>query len=84
MNPAFAHWANFFAAEVGAAAALTGLIIVAVSINLSRILSFPQLPARAAESFLMLIGALMVASLGLVPEQPVAPEPRSWPSACST
>jgi hypothetical protein len=39
-------WANFFVAEVGAAAAPSGLIIVAISINLQRILSFPQLPDR--------------------------------------
>jgi hypothetical protein len=60
-------WANFFIAEVGASAALAGLVAVAISINLARILSFPQLPARAAESLLMLTGALMVASLGLMP-----------------
>jgi hypothetical protein len=67
-----ADWANFFVAEVGAAAALTGLVVVAVSINLSRILSFPQLPARAAESIVVLTGALILASLGLVPGQPMA------------
>jgi hypothetical protein len=62
-----ADWANFFIAEVGASAALAGLVVVAISINLARILSFPQLPARAAESLLMLTGALMLASLGLMP-----------------
>ena len=72
MNPATADWVNFFVAEVGAAAALAGFIIVAVSINLARILSFPQLPARAAESLVMLIGAMMLASLGLIPGQSVA------------
>jgi hypothetical protein len=62
-----ADWANFFIAEVGASAALAGLVAVAISINLARILSFPQLPARAAESLVMLTGALMLASLGLMP-----------------
>ena len=42
---ATAQWQNFFVAEVGAAAALTGLLFVAVSINLKQILSFPKLPA---------------------------------------
>src|ERR1039457_5121174 len=37
-------WGSFLAAEVGAGAALTGLLFVAVSINLARILSFPKLP----------------------------------------
>jgi hypothetical protein len=53
-----AAWASFFVAEVGAAAALNGLVIVAISINIQRILSFPQLPGRAAEMLIMLVGAL--------------------------
>ncbi len=65
-----AGWENFFVAEVGAAAALTGLLFVAVSINLTKILSFPQLPGRAGESIVMLMGALMVSTFGLVPHQP--------------
>lgn len=72
MTPSIADWANFFVAEVGASAALAGLVAVAISINLSRILSFPQLPPRAAESLLLLIGALMLASLGLIPGQPLS------------
>jgi hypothetical protein len=63
-------WENFFVAEVSAAAALTGLLFVAVSINLTKILSFPQLPGRAGESIVMLMGALMVSTFGLVPQQP--------------
>src|SRR5215468_25862 len=72
MSAPLADWANFFVAEVGASAALAGLVVVAISINLSRILSFPQLPARAAESLLMLTGALMLASFGLMPGQAIA------------
>ena len=66
-----APWANFLIAEVGATAALTGLIIVAVSINLQHILSFPQLPGRAAEMLIMLVGALLACSFGLMPGQSV-------------
>jgi len=62
-------WANFYIAEVGAAAALSGLIIVAISINLQCILSFPQLPSRAAEMLILLVGALLVCSLGSIPGQ---------------
>ena len=41
-------WQIFLAAELGAGASLTGLLFVAVSINLERILSFPKLrPGRA-------------------------------------
>jgi hypothetical protein len=71
MNDVVPGWANFFVAEVGATAALTGLIIVAVSINLQRILSFPQLPGRAAEMLIMLVGALLACSFALMPGQPL-------------
>ena len=67
---AAAGWENFFVAEAGASAALAGLLFVAVSINLSRILAFPQLPGRAAEALIILVGVLVDATIGLVPEQP--------------
>ena len=69
MNEVANGWADFFVAEVGAAAALSGLVIVAISINLQRILTYPQLPGRAAESLFTLISALLVASVGLIPHQ---------------
>jgi hypothetical protein len=65
-----ADWADFFVAEVGASAALTGLVIVAISINLSRILSFAYLPGRAADALFTLVGALILTSAALVPHQP--------------
>ena len=61
-------WGAFAAAEVGAAAALTGLLFVAVSINLDRILSFPKLPARAGETLVTLLLVLVVATLILLPQ----------------
>ena len=60
-------WDNFFLAEVGASAALTGLIFVGVSINLKKILSAPRLPERALEALLMLSTVLVVSSLLLIP-----------------
>jgi modulator of FtsH protease len=66
MDGVTAGWESFFAAEVGAAAALTGLLFVAVSINLSRILEL-SLPGRAAETLIVLFAVLAVASFGLVP-----------------
>jgi hypothetical protein len=64
-----AGWENFFVAEVGAAAALTGLLFVAVSINLTRILAIKHLPGRAAETLIVLVGVLFMATCGLVPGQ---------------
>jgi hypothetical protein len=61
-------WQTFFAGEVGAGASLTGLLFVAVSINLERILSFPKLPARAGETLTLLLLVVVIASLGLAPQ----------------
>lgn len=65
-------WQTFFSAEVDASAALTGLVVVAISVNLSRILSVALLPGRAAEALIVLAGALVLASVALVPRQPLA------------
>jgi len=65
-------WQAFFAGEVGAAASLTGLLFVAVSINLRAILSFPRLPARAGETLALLLLVAVIASLALVPQDPRA------------
>jgi hypothetical protein len=62
-------WSNFFAGELGAAAALTGLLFVAVSINLARVLQFPHLPMRAAEALLELLSVLIVTTFALIPRQ---------------
>jgi modulator of FtsH protease len=65
-----AHWSDFFVAEVGAAAALSGLVVVAISINLQRILTVAVLPGRAAETLVMLVCAMLISSFGLFPGQP--------------
>lgn len=62
-------WGNFFVAEVGASAALAGLLFVGVSINLDRILKFRHLPNRALEALVALVAILVLSSLLLVPGQ---------------
>jgi hypothetical protein len=47
-------------------------VVVAISINLSRILSFAQLPPRAGEALILLVGAIVLTSVVLVPGQPSA------------
>jgi hypothetical protein len=64
-----AAWVNLMIAEAGASAALTGLVFVAVSINLEKVLAYPSLPGRAAESIIQLFGVLMITTLCLIPGQ---------------
>jgi hypothetical protein len=66
---AIGDWAVFFTAQLGAAATLGGLVFVGLSINLTRILSFPTLPNRALLALGVLLGILLVSSLILIPGQ---------------
>jgi modulator of FtsH protease len=61
-------WHDFFVAEVGASAALVGLLFVATSINLSRIVKARYLVALAGQTLTILAGVLCVASLALFPD----------------
>jgi modulator of FtsH protease len=65
-----AVWQTFFSTAAEAAAALVGLIFVALSVNIAQILKYSHLPARAAAA----MGALMlilVASLAVLAPQPI-------------
>lgn len=64
-------WHDFFVATAGAAAALVGFIIVGISINLQRILAWPQLPNRSLEALFLPVTVLLVSCCGLVPNQSV-------------
>jgi hypothetical protein len=64
-----ARWTSYFVAQVGAAAALSGLLFVAVSINLEHVLAYRWLPGRAAETVVVLVDVLLVAGFVLVPGQ---------------
>lgn len=63
------EWQNLFVAASGSAAALAGLVFVAVSINLNRILSLSRLADRALVSLVLLLSILIVSILSLVPDQ---------------
>jgi modulator of FtsH protease len=64
-------WKDFFAAVSGAAAALAGLLFVALSINLTRIIN-RGIVDRAAETLILLSSVLTVGLLGLIPQSPTA------------
>lgn len=71
MDAAATGWSEFFVAMAGATAALAGLIIVGMSVNIEKILQSRSIPARAAAAIGALTLAVATSCLGLVPSQPV-------------
>ena len=63
------RWTDFAIAVAGAAAALAGLLVVAVSINLREIIAGPRLPGRAASALIALTAPLVTALFLLIPDQ---------------
>jgi len=67
-------WTEFFLGTAGAVAALSGLIFVAVSVNLPRILAAEKaeggsfLTGRAIEALVALLSILGISTFGLAPE----------------
>lgn len=62
-------WHEFFAVTAGIAATLSGLVFVAVSINLMQIISVAGFTTLALESLTQLLGAMALGIVGLVPAQ---------------
>jgi hypothetical protein len=62
-------WENFFIGELGASAALTGLVFVGISINLKKILESSYLPNNALEALIAFVSTLFIAFLMLIPQQ---------------
>ncbi len=60
-------WSYYFSAIASADATLTGLIFVAVSINLTKILATPGLTGRVAEPMIQLFGVLAISTTCLIP-----------------
>jgi len=60
-------WSDFLVASAGASAALAGLVFIGISINLTRILAVPGLPARAGQTIMLLATALAVSLAVLGP-----------------
>jgi len=69
MEEALRTWSEFSVAMVGAAAALAGLVIVAASVNIAKIIAFGggSLIARLASGIASLVLALVASGLALIP-----------------
>jgi hypothetical protein len=61
-------WQPFFSTQAEVSAALTGLVFVALSINLKQILSGPGLAGRAGEALLLLLLPLLIGLAGALPQ----------------
>ncbi|HWD62004.1 MAG TPA: hypothetical protein VG369_05855 [Humibacter sp.] len=62
-------WSDFYVAVAGAAAALAGLIIVAMSVTIKEIIASRTLPSRAGATISSMVLILVLAILGLMPHQ---------------
>jgi hypothetical protein len=62
-------WQTLLSVQAECAATLTGLVFVAVSINLAKIVAFPGLPSRAVESILQFLQVFFISTVALVPGQ---------------
>lgn len=63
------EWSDFFVATAGASAALAGLVFVAISINVERIIGLEGVAELGLITLLLLIGVLIVSMFGLIPGQ---------------
>ncbi len=66
----YVAWKDFCVAVSGAASALAGLVFVALSINLTKIIASPGLPSRAGETLIVLSAALLTSLMLAMPPQP--------------
>jgi modulator of FtsH protease len=65
-------WKDFFVTAAGASATLVGLVIVAISVNLRRIIEQPQLPSRGGATVATLVLILVTSMAELIPQSGVA------------
>jgi hypothetical protein len=63
------QWSDLFVMAGGASAALAGLVFVAVSINIERILALDGMPDRALQALLQLLAVVVFSLFVLVPGQ---------------
>jgi hypothetical protein len=65
-------WVNFFVTAAGASAALVGLVIVAISVNVQHIIKVQHLPSRAGATVGALVLILVSSMAALIPQSSAA------------
>jgi hypothetical protein len=75
-----AGWQPFFIMAGGAAAALAGLLFIALSIHVREIAAHPAFRYRALATLSIPLVVLVVSGLALLPRQ--TGRPSDWPSWC--
>jgi hypothetical protein len=65
-------WKDFFITAAGTSAALVGLVIVAISVNVERILKEPHLPSRGGATVAALVLILVSSMAELIPQSSAA------------
>jgi hypothetical protein len=63
------QWQTLLVVQAGAAATLTGLSFIAISINITKILQVPGLSGRAGDSILQFLQVFFICTVALVPGQ---------------
>ncbi|MDX2376886.1 hypothetical protein M4I32_08760 [Microbacterium sp. LRZ72] len=67
MTDDLAAWTDFSVAMLGASAALAGLVIVAMSVNISQIIASRTLTARLAAGIATLVLTIVASGMALIP-----------------
>ena len=65
------EWHDILLATSGAAAVLAGLILAAMSVNISAIIKIPSMPSRAGAAIGSLVAVLVATLAALIPSQPL-------------
>ena len=68
-NDPFSDWQALLSMQAGAAATLTGLVFVAASINLTKIVKAPVLTVRVVECLVQYLQVFFVCSVMAIPHQ---------------
>jgi modulator of FtsH protease len=61
-------WTDLYLGMLGAGAALTGLLVVAISVNLDKILSTGGVAERGLQTMIILLGLILLSLHALIPQ----------------